>query len=66
MKKLLMTFILLGAAAAAIYGINIAYINTRALGYGEYNPPFAVATNAQGQTVYRIYDYIIDLNGIIS
>lgn len=65
MKKLFIALILTGAVAGGIYGTSVAYRNTRALGYGGDAEPFAVTTNEQGQTVYRVYDYIIDLNGLI-
>lgn len=64
MKKLAVVLVLCAALAAGVHGMNTAYRNTRALGYGKYTPPFAVTTNENGETVFRIYDYVIDLNGI--
>lgn len=65
MKKFFITIILAVAVVSGIHGMNVAYRNTRALGYGSYDPPFAITENEQGQTVFRIYDYLIDPSGLL-
>lgn len=61
MKKLLVVLILAGAGAAGIAGFNVAYERTKALGFGDQNPPFAIVTENDGSKKIRIYDYVIDL-----
>ncbi len=66
MRKLAVAVVLVCAVTAAVHGMNIAYKNTKALGYDSNQSPFAFSVDDNGHRILRIYDDEIDLNDLFS